>query len=746
MRLKNLFLFLLTALALFVSSPERADAYDAEHYYWTYYVALHVGFTERQAWQIASATIAVDYSSETDPMPRGNLDTAIIARGAADEKRFRGKWRRFHAFVDMDAYHFELDRGADPRTALVEAKSLIEVHQDDLLELANQQRNPGIYLHFLQDRMPHGGWGDILGHAAAGHLPDYFAISKANAWQMTEDTIAALTDFKNHLCQGKSPDRHPYCQFKPVDRNRLNKVLDRMIESTPLPAGIRQYVSDPLGLVSDLKAEIRKVKTWDASAYTRLSSYSPGVAAFRSLQTYASGIGRVESIYASHGYLLGTVSNMAIVEDQPMRGYHNVVINAVYEDKLAGRLEFVGDEVGRRTEAVERIEEDLDPDLAFRWIKYIYNNDGQHILGTNIVHIEERELDITPAAEIKPTYRRVSGEGPAAIYEVAIEIPVVLTGTAPLYGAPVHGRVKEERDASGAIRIDADYEGVELLRRLPVVVESSAPGAARGSSDFISETVYVADKTDQEAPARGSTINSSLTPDGERIRVAIRRKAADLEDGSLRWRVDLHPYGFASWSGAFDLKVVPARVELTGFWESAFGCLEMVDETRGELTYTNGNPGDFRVKPRDPASRSIEFEWSNGADRGSGRLKHSGSGVGAELKGHFVVAGDSTQHAWNMTKVARCKTPKPSRCQEIKAQCAALDKSRISSLRRLLQRSVDLAENPRLRRQPGEEADLCRRANEYAEELRAFRSTIGSGCSCVEFGLWHTFRLHTACE
>lgn len=64
--LKSLSVVLL--LLLFV--PENSGyAYEPDfHYAWTYYLALHVGYTRRQAFQIASAAFSVDMDKDTGPM------------------------------------------------------------------------------------------------------------------------------------------------------------------------------------------------------------------------------------------------------------------------------------------------------------------------------------------------------------------------------------------------------------------------------------------------------------------------------------------------------------------------------------------------------------------------------------------------------------------------------------------------------------------------------------------------------
>ncbi len=51
-------------------------AYDFDtHYLWTYYLALQAGFTERQAFQIASATFVIDDDPQTGPMHAMAMDS-----------------------------------------------------------------------------------------------------------------------------------------------------------------------------------------------------------------------------------------------------------------------------------------------------------------------------------------------------------------------------------------------------------------------------------------------------------------------------------------------------------------------------------------------------------------------------------------------------------------------------------------------------------------------------------------------
>ncbi len=65
-----------------------AKAYEGIfHYAWTYYLALQVGFTERQAYQIASGTNALDWDGETNPIA-SPLDSKVDTAFGAERFRY----------------------------------------------------------------------------------------------------------------------------------------------------------------------------------------------------------------------------------------------------------------------------------------------------------------------------------------------------------------------------------------------------------------------------------------------------------------------------------------------------------------------------------------------------------------------------------------------------------------------------------------------------------------------------------
>lgn len=77
-------LFLL--FAIFAQTGSPVWAYEGDHYALTYYLALKVGFTQRQAYQIASGAYALDWDANTSPMEASAGD-AILGAGAGSGNR-----------------------------------------------------------------------------------------------------------------------------------------------------------------------------------------------------------------------------------------------------------------------------------------------------------------------------------------------------------------------------------------------------------------------------------------------------------------------------------------------------------------------------------------------------------------------------------------------------------------------------------------------------------------------------------
>ncbi|MBI1356371.1 MAG: hypothetical protein GC160_18675 [Acidobacteria bacterium] len=135
-------------LACVLTAPAGAY-YDDVHFHLTYYVARMVGFSPDQAARIAGANVSVDYSQRTEPV-QGFWPTAGTQAPRV----------RFHAFRDENSYPASI--GEMEQAA--EADRAIRGQQVQLWNTGLEDRNPGAFLHFFQDRWPHHKYGSKGGH------------------------------------------------------------------------------------------------------------------------------------------------------------------------------------------------------------------------------------------------------------------------------------------------------------------------------------------------------------------------------------------------------------------------------------------------------------------------------------------------------------------------------------------------------------------------------------------------------
>ena len=220
---RKLHQFILLGLSsLLIASvwPTRAFAYEGDHYTWTYYLALHVGYTKRQAFQIASGAYAIDWDKDTGPMEATPGDAIYGARHpgitGTSHPQIAIIWSKFHAFAEANY----VGVGNEVEKARVRDREL-------LWALAKQQRNPGPLLHFAQDYHSHFDFDNVRGHAVLGHKPDFISNDPHyKARSMTKDTVAWLQRFMREVLGG-SP--------KEPDWARIWEVLDRVAQADPVP-------------------------------------------------------------------------------------------------------------------------------------------------------------------------------------------------------------------------------------------------------------------------------------------------------------------------------------------------------------------------------------------------------------------------------------------------------------------------------------------------------------------------------
>lgn len=272
-------IFLLPLLSSFLlmpvitgALPNAVHAYEGDHYAWTYYLALHVGFTKRQAFQIASAAYAIDWDPDTGPMEATPGDAIIGANHpglfGTKHPQIAAIWADFHAFSNEalasgcslttveealegnltgDFSTFDPTNPKRPAIRVVcpdEVKAKVEAERNGRKEalrgLALAERNPGPLLHYVQDYYPHFLYNNFRGHALAGHAPDFLSFNHSKAIRMTHDTVLELQKFRSSLGTFSSEPQsgsEPFLRQKPrtPDRNRISTVLARLIKINPKP-------------------------------------------------------------------------------------------------------------------------------------------------------------------------------------------------------------------------------------------------------------------------------------------------------------------------------------------------------------------------------------------------------------------------------------------------------------------------------------------------------------------------------
>ena len=207
--------FAAIAFSSIVPTSEALLAYEGDHYAWTYYLALQVGFTERQAYQIASGAYAIDWDPESGPMPIGSENLEVFVQ--EPPAKIRSIWLKFHAFAEHAADDAAREAGK-------------RANADRLWSVGVAQRNPGPFLHFAQDRYAHKGWNNRWGHAPAAHLPDFPIWDPQGFRGATDDSVAALLRFRREVLGQETVL---------TGRSRIYDVEQQVIAANPLPVNAR---------------------------------------------------------------------------------------------------------------------------------------------------------------------------------------------------------------------------------------------------------------------------------------------------------------------------------------------------------------------------------------------------------------------------------------------------------------------------------------------------------------------------
>ncbi|MDP2922390.1 MAG: hypothetical protein Q8O30_01540 [Candidatus Omnitrophota bacterium] len=219
---------LFLAAFLLLCFADNTYAWEGDvHFYWTYYLALHLGYTPRQAFQIAGADFAFDLDSHTGPMYETNIEGLIIVTSEVHRKigtfggivdftpsKYKERWANYHGF-----------RVA--RVSQEEAEKLHQQARNYLWGLAKKERNPGPYIHLLQDYYSHFAYDTVSGHLSDGHKTDYIGNDFEKSKIMTIATTEALSRFMREVL-GKEPKAIPHVE-------RILEVLKQLSDALPAP-------------------------------------------------------------------------------------------------------------------------------------------------------------------------------------------------------------------------------------------------------------------------------------------------------------------------------------------------------------------------------------------------------------------------------------------------------------------------------------------------------------------------------
>jgi hypothetical protein len=147
---------MLVAGTLGVAVAPAQAYYDDIHYALTYYIARTIGCTPEQSYRLASANVSVDWSPPTEPVQ------GIWPTTATQEPR-----AKFHAMRDETRFPGSIGDGSnagDGGKNAMEADRAIRDQSVKLLVAGIDAKNPGVFLHFFQDREPHARYGTRGGH------------------------------------------------------------------------------------------------------------------------------------------------------------------------------------------------------------------------------------------------------------------------------------------------------------------------------------------------------------------------------------------------------------------------------------------------------------------------------------------------------------------------------------------------------------------------------------------------------
>ena len=237
------FILVCSIAILFCSQPTNSLAYDNDTHFWlTYYLAVKAGYAPIQATQIASADISVDLDKHTQPATRAPRSVKAIF---SPIKNMQTVHRRFHAFPSRYTVNNELgipdenDQSwnpkfeTDPKRIKI-AKRLVEKRKTEFWQdTLRAQKNPGRFLHYLQDSFAHEGFTHFVGHVGYNQI-DFLAGDETRARTMVVATLKYLIAFKNSS-NPKTVDVDSI-SLESIDMKEIDTVLQKFFSANPVRA------------------------------------------------------------------------------------------------------------------------------------------------------------------------------------------------------------------------------------------------------------------------------------------------------------------------------------------------------------------------------------------------------------------------------------------------------------------------------------------------------------------------------
>lgn len=207
----NFVLSIVVFCGLLVFSPSSAKAYDNDTHFWlTYYLAIKAGYTHIQATQIASADVTLDLDSQTNPVLPSLENPLQLFRPLEHQQEVRA---RLHALPSKaqivriakpdPAYWWSPLVETDPATLKIMRELVTTRKKEYWKETLTPARNPGLFLHYLQDTFAHDGYKSLLGHAGYYRV-DFLATDRKKAEAMAMATLKYLVAFREVYFAQKS--------------------------------------------------------------------------------------------------------------------------------------------------------------------------------------------------------------------------------------------------------------------------------------------------------------------------------------------------------------------------------------------------------------------------------------------------------------------------------------------------------------------------------------------------------------